>query len=229
MIVDVSSCEAIWRIFAFDIHHKWPPVQRLMFHLHNQQPVYFNDHDEIEKVVKKSEGLDTMFLAWFDANKIYTDGRGLTYAEFPTRFVYHNDLKLWQPRKQGQSIGRLNYIPPGVGELYYMRILLTVQKGCNGYDCLSTVNGITYKSFQEACYAMGLLADDIEFIDTITEANHLASGNQLRKLFVTLLALNTITKPCVVWKSTWKLLSNGIGYDRRRDINIQGMLVFTIF
>lgn len=200
-----------------------------MFHLPNQQPVYFNDHDEIEEVINRSEGLDTMFLAWFDANKIYPEGRDLTYSEFPTRFVYHRDLKLWQPRKKGLSIGRLNYIPPGVGELYYMRILLTVQKGCTGYNCLRTVNGVTYNTFQEACYAMGLLADDKEFIDAITEASHLASGNQLRKLFVTLLSMNTISRPDVVWNSTWNLLSDGIVYDRRKNLNIPGMFLFSIY
>ncbi|KAI9107797.1 hypothetical protein K1719_021133 [Acacia pycnantha] len=38
----VSSCEASWRIFGFDIHHRQPPVERLSFHLHEQQAVYFS-------------------------------------------------------------------------------------------------------------------------------------------------------------------------------------------
>lgn len=29
----LSSCEASWRIFAFDIHERWSPVQRLTFHI----------------------------------------------------------------------------------------------------------------------------------------------------------------------------------------------------
>ena len=33
----LSPCEPAWQIFAFDIHHKWPPVQRLTFHLPDQQ------------------------------------------------------------------------------------------------------------------------------------------------------------------------------------------------
>jgi len=32
----LSPCEAVWQIFAFDIHHRWPLVQRLTFHLPGQ-------------------------------------------------------------------------------------------------------------------------------------------------------------------------------------------------
>lgn len=228
----VSPCEATWRIFAFDIHQKWPPVQRLMFHLPNQQFVYFNDDDEMETVVRRNEDGLTMFLAWFVANINYADGRCLTYSEFPSRFVYHEEDKKWLPRKKGQSIGRLNYVPPGVGELYYMRILLTVQRGCTDYTCLRTVDGVIYETFEEACHALGLLADDREFIDAITEASQLSSGNQLRRLFVTLLFMNTMSQPGAVWDATWSLLSDGIVYERSRHLNIPGndflMIIFYI-
>ncbi|KEH21662.1 helicase, putative [Medicago truncatula] len=80
-----------------------------------------------------NEEVSTMFLVCFEANRRYVGSRDLTYAEFPTRFTYEKKDKLWQPRKLGYQIGRLHYTPPGIGELYYMRILLTVQKGCMGY------------------------------------------------------------------------------------------------
>jgi len=44
----------------------------------------------------------------------------------------------------------------------------------------------------------------------MNEANELASENQLTKLFVTLLIMNTMSKPNVVWDSTWKLLTDVI-------------------
>ncbi|XP_039683005.1 ATP-dependent DNA helicase PIF1-like [Medicago truncatula] len=121
-----------------------------------------------------------MFLAWFEANRQYVGGRDLTYAEFPTRFTYEKKDKQWQPRKLGYQIGRLHYTPPDIWELYYMRILLTVElyymrilltvkKGCMRYRCIKTINGHTYDTFQEARSALGLLDDDREFIDDITE------------------------------------------------------------
>ncbi|KAI9110503.1 hypothetical protein K1719_018369 [Acacia pycnantha] len=39
----VSSCEASWRIFGFDIHHRHPPVERLSFHLPQQQSIYYKE------------------------------------------------------------------------------------------------------------------------------------------------------------------------------------------
>ncbi|XP_068497872.1 uncharacterized protein [Phaseolus vulgaris] len=60
---------------------------------------------------------------------------------------------------------------------------------------------------------MGLLADDKKFIDAIIEANNLASRIQLRRLFVTLLLMNTMSKPDEVWNKTWKLLLDDIDDD----------------
>jgi len=48
-----SPCEAAWRIFAFDIHHRWPPVQRLTFHLLSQQSALFKDDDDINVVLNR--------------------------------------------------------------------------------------------------------------------------------------------------------------------------------
>ena len=59
---------------------------------------------------------------------------------------------------------------------------------------------------------MGLLADDKDFIDAIIESSDLTLGNQLRRLFVTLLLMNTMSRPDEVWNKTWKLLSDCLLY-----------------
>jgi len=83
----LSPCEAVWRTFGFDIHHKWSTVQRLSFHFPKQQPILFKDDDNLDQLLEKNESMKTMFLAWFEANQKYVDGRNLTYAEFPSKFV----------------------------------------------------------------------------------------------------------------------------------------------
>lgn len=219
----LSSCESFWQILGHDIHHRWPAVQRLTFHLPNCQTCLFLENQSIQEIIKRNEENVTMFLAWMEANKKFPEERELTYGEFPKRFVYHKENREWNKRKGGFSIGKLHYVSPGTGELFYMRILLTMQKGCTTFENIRTVDGISYSSFQQACYALGLLDDDREYIDGIREASELASGHQLRKLFAMLLLTNTMNNPDVVWKETWKLLADGILYQRRRLLNIPGL------
>jgi len=80
------------------------------------------------------------------------------------------------------------------------------------------------ETYQEACYALGLLAHDKEYIDAIKEASEFASGYQLRRLFVTLLAMNTISKPDVVWNSTWSVLCDEILYQKGKELNLPGIV-----
>jgi hypothetical protein len=43
----VSASEAAWRIFKFDMHERFPTVERLQYHLPNQQMVLFDDDDDV--------------------------------------------------------------------------------------------------------------------------------------------------------------------------------------
>ena len=114
----------------------------------------------LAEVVKENIDKNTMFTTWIEANKTYGDGRNLTYDEFPMHFVYHVHKREWHPSKQGVSIRRLNFIPLGTRKLFYMRLLLNVQRGCTSYYDIRTFNVVTYESFKETCYAMGLLTND---------------------------------------------------------------------
>ncbi|GFP95297.1 ATP-dependent DNA helicase pif1 [Phtheirospermum japonicum] len=60
----ISPCEAVWRLFGLDIHYRKPSVQRLSFHLPDEQPVFYNDDDTIDRVVVEEDGRESMFIAW---------------------------------------------------------------------------------------------------------------------------------------------------------------------
>ncbi|XP_027357259.1 uncharacterized protein LOC113866646 [Abrus precatorius] len=212
----LSSSEVVWRILAFDIHERWLAVQRLNFHLPNHQVVFFRDDEGIDDIFNKNKDKDTMFIAWMEANKVYPEVKELTYAEFPNKFIFYRENCKWQPRKKGFLIGRLHYIPPRTGELYYLCLLLTMQRGCCDYESIRTVNGVILNNFQEACYSLGLLCDDKEFVDGIKEANEFCLGHELRKLFVTLLMCNIMVKPDYVWEKIGTMLSDDILYQQRK-------------
>ncbi|XP_061349669.1 uncharacterized protein LOC133294914 [Gastrolobium bilobum] len=217
----VSACEAAWRIFGFDIHYIYPPVQRLPFHLPNQKSIVFNDCASISDVKTMAESRRTIFESWMEANKKFPEGRDLTYAEYPTHFVYVEDAQEWRPRKRGFSIGRINRFSSNNGEDSYLRILLTYQKGCTCYEDLRTINGVLFPSFKDACYSLGLLDDDNEYIDAIKEASFWVFAYYLRNLFALLLLSNSMTKPENVWDKCWNYLSDDVLYRHRKNTGRQ--------
>jgi len=46
----VSASEVMWRIFKFDMHERFPTVERLQYHLPNQQMVLFDDDNDVQEV-----------------------------------------------------------------------------------------------------------------------------------------------------------------------------------
>ena len=220
----VSACEAAWRLFSFDINYRTPAVERLSFHLPGEQSIVFRDDESIDSVLHRNTHRESMFSSWFKANVMYPEAKELTYSEFPTHFTYNRDEQKWTRRKRGNCIGRLFYVPPGSGELYYLRILLNICKGPTCYKDIRTVDGTTYATFREACYQLGLLDDDKEYIDGIIEASNWASAMYLRRLFVTLLFSCSLSNPHSIWLKTWQYLSDDILFRQRAILKHQGNL-----
>jgi hypothetical protein len=170
-----------------------------------------------------------MFTSWFEANKKFPDAKSLTYGQFVSKFVYVKKTKTWKPRKRGYTIGRLVWVPQTAGEIYYLRMMLTVVKGPKTYDSIKIINGFKHETFREACYAMGFLEDDREFISAIKEAHEWGSGTFLRKLFVMMLLSGSMNRPDHVWNKTKKWLCDGILYKQRMIARNKGILLSKIF
>ncbi|XP_050889653.1 uncharacterized protein LOC127094939 [Lathyrus oleraceus] len=154
----VSPSEASWRIFSFPIHGRKPAVERLYFHCEGQNSVYYTDFDRINTVLEKPSVTESMFTSWFEANCKKKEN---------------------EPRQKGYTIGRLIWVPPTTGELYYLRLMLTHVKGPRSYNDIKTVNNVKYDTSRDACFAMGFIGNDREFIAAIKEANHWGSGLRL--------------------------------------------------
>lgn len=220
----LSACEAAWRIFGFEIHHRTPSVERLSFHLEGEQQIIYDENSDLETVVHKPSVGTSMFTGWMKMNQLYPECRELTYAEFPTKYVWNVPKRIWTRRKQRYSIGRIHNVPIGTGEAYYCRMMLNSAKGCKSHDDIKRVNGIVYPTYKEACYASGLLDDDREHVEAIKDASHYALAERVRELFVTLLAQKELSTPLTVWLQTWHLLAQDVEYKRRQILQIPGIL-----
>lgn len=88
------------------------------------------------------------------------------------------------------------------------------------YEDIKTINNVQYLTLKEACFAMGFLDDDQEYIAAIKEAKDWGFAHFLRKLFVTLLVSGTTT-----WDHTWEQLADEILYQKRIITGIQGKML----
>ncbi|XP_042753167.2 uncharacterized protein LOC111906337 [Lactuca sativa] len=219
----ISACEASWRIFKYDVHYRYRAVIRLPFHLPNQQQVVYEADDDIGDVLDRTSIASSMFTSWMKCNEISKEARKLTYVEFPTKFVWHRKDLIWKPRKVGYAVGRIHSVSPKLGEAYFLRILLNKVKGPKSFEEIRTVNGELCSSFKDACYTLGLLDDDKEFIDAIKEASISGSGFYLLFLFATMLLSNSLCKPEIVWQNTWEYLSDGILYNQQHRLKSPGL------
>lgn len=71
---------------------------------------------------------------------------------------------------QNTTIGRLIWVPPCIGDLFYLMMMLTVAKEPLSYEDIRIVNNTPHPTFKETCFALGFLTDDREYIgvqDTI--------------------------------------------------------------
>ena len=215
----ISPCEAAWRIFEFPIHHREPVVEKLVIHLENMNQVLFQPSDNLSCIAENSNFARTMFTEWMQANYMYKDARCLTYSEFPTKWVWHNQDKLWTRRKKGHCIGRIAYVHPSSGELYYLRMLLNIIKGPKSYEDIKTVSGILHPTFQSACDAHGLLSNDTEWIYALEESIFHATSSQLRNLFTVLIIFCEVNDPRKLFETFWKYFTDDIRHELQNAFN----------
>lgn len=199
----ISPPLAAWRLKQFEIHELVPNVVRLQVHLPGQHMVTFNPNENLETVMQRAATEQTTLTAFFAANAdqgpLGVEARTYTYQEFPQKFVFKNRIKKWALRQSGFALGRMYFVPPTAGERFYLRTLLTVVKGPQSFEDLRTYNGICYESFHGACLARGLLEDDGEWRQCLTDAALIKTGQQLRRLFATLLLFCAPSEPHTLW------------------------------
>uniref|UniRef100_A0A0A9Q0U2 Uncharacterized protein n=1 Tax=Arundo donax TaxID=35708 RepID=A0A0A9Q0U2_ARUDO len=94
-------CEqnACWRIFYFDIHRHYPPVERLPVHLPNENNITYPAHANMSQVVSDEFLRRTMLTEWFVANQIHPAARNLTYCKFPSKWRWIETSRSWDLEK----------------------------------------------------------------------------------------------------------------------------------
>ena len=181
----ISPSEASHHIFQFDVHKQLPNVVRLQIHLPGQHMITFNPDENLNTIMNRASRERTTLTAYFEANadtgEVGLEARKITYQEFPQHFTWNGTEKKWSIRQSDPAIGRMFFVPPTGGERFYLRTLLTVVKGAKSFDDLCRYNSEEpFPTFHAACLARGLLEDDGEWNQCLTEASMTMTGTHLQ-------------------------------------------------
>ena len=190
----VGSSEAVWHILNFNISKKHPAVYALRCHLKDEQQVVFDEGNE-EEVIESQR--DTELTKFFDYNLKFLDTR-VKYVDFPKEFTWNSKNKEWKVRKRClDTIGRVHSMNPLAGDVFYLRMLLHHDhcKGKKSFEDLMSVDGILLETYQEVCRVLGLLQDDKEWEEVLTEGALTKMSQALRELFVTILMFCSPANP----------------------------------
>jgi hypothetical protein len=153
-----------------------------------------------------------MLTAFYDINQQYArleergieidprkDPRRVFYSEMPEWYTWDKRRYCWKPRQRShKGIGRLVFIGPSAGDLFYLRLLLTHVRGPISPEALRTV-GSDLLPWKEACAARGLLDDDKEWDLCLREACPINSGHTLRAIFTMILLECAPASPRQLW------------------------------
>nr|XP_047124268.1 uncharacterized protein LOC124806980 [Hydra vulgaris] len=182
----VSAPEALWRIYEYSISDMSHNIIRLQIPLSNNQRVYFNEGEE-QVARDRAAQRDIHLFAWFKLSAENNKARQYSYIEIPYHFVFGKYCK-WKVKQRGSDkvVVRM-YKVSSFCELFFLRLLLWHVKGAKSFEDLRTVHG--NDAFCEACYHLGLLQDDIEWRNTITEAVATRMPKQIRLLFSIIITL----------------------------------------
>ncbi|XP_063942080.1 uncharacterized protein LOC108218842 isoform X3 [Daucus carota subsp. sativus] len=222
----VSAAEASWRLFEFPIHHREPFVQRLYFHLENEQEVRFRDDDTVPQIVRRLDPDGTMFIQWLLNNRYDEQGRDLTFVKYPTKYRWDASAKRWFRRKKHiDVVGRMVYAHPASGERFYMRLLLNFVAGPTDFKDIRTVDGVVYSTYKEACFHRGLLESDKEWHVALEDASQCATASHMRDLFVTMLVFCEVSDPGELWAKHWTSLADDVEYKRRKIMNLPSLKI----
>ena len=193
----ITAMEAMWRVFKFHLHYKYPAVKVVYPHLPNEQTVLFEKNASRDELKEQTDTLKLSVLeSWFQLNKDAKNGLNtdepsplsLTYAEALEFYTIKEKTNEWIKKKRGKkTIGYLHMPNNTTSELWYLSTLLRFKKGVTSFEELRTYNGVVCPSFHQACVMNGLINDEFYLRSLLMDVFMHRNGYYLRQLFCTLL------------------------------------------
>ena len=125
------------------------------------------------------------------------------------------------------AIGRLAYVHPTAGKLFYLQIWLYHQKGCKSFDNVRTIRGTTHNTFWETCEALGLTSNDRVWLTAFNEASNWAMSPELCSLFCHLLLFCEVGNLPLLWEAAKSKMSDSITYAYTYNASTSNVIIYS--
>ena len=200
----ISAPEACHKLFGFETLNISPSTQRLPVHLPGEK---FHIRGEVggpRNTANKNSELEGFFALNTERMKM-RETDTLLYTDVSRYYRWDKKTHKWERRLQldssitGYILNRMDNVLVKEGERYYLRLLLSRKANATSFQDLKCVNGVLYDSFQDACRALGLLADDVTWHETMKETERCYPPNLVRSVFAQILAYNEVNDPRTLW------------------------------
>ncbi|ONM18760.1 hypothetical protein ZEAMMB73_Zm00001d004347 [Zea mays] len=207
---------------------KYPQLYK-MLHLENMHMVSCHERAKVNHVVQRPGADRSMLTAYFEANRLHEEARGILYRDFPEWYTLQQG-KVWQRRKRntGGQVGRIVSAHPAEGERFYLRLLLNHVTGATSYADLRTVDGDTLPSFREAAQRRGLLEADNTIDECLNEAAIYQMPSALRRLFATILVYCEPNDVAELWQRHLDSMSEDYHRSTQSKTHVQQMVLIDI-
>ena len=207
-----------------------PPTENLTLHMPGKKMVFQlkkpggDVRSVAQAALDRAANRPSQLEAFFDINK--TDAtafgkaiRTLPYELLPHYCTWKGASGLWMPReRRGQAaVGRLRWVHPKSGDVFYLRKLLMSLHGIGvtSFEELRTVDGVPYPTFKAACVALGMVEGSAEYSQCLAEAALTRMPYTLRRLFVSILVLGEVADARALLEAHWEAMSDDF---RRRGV-----------
>jgi hypothetical protein len=199
----MTACEALWRILGFSMVERNIPVMPLVIHLPNNEGRVIQDLTVPDEVVINP---NTKLVQFFKFCKLNPNLK-LLYEDIPTFATWkkQNTKKTrsnpfitygWSLRKRHTNqIGRIQTVPHSDSEGFHLRLLLKNVHSPTSFVSLRRFRSKTYKTFQEAAAARGLLNNTEQLKLILEEAKSFQMPSTLCDTFASMLIFCDIPNP----------------------------------
>ena len=217
----ISSTEGAWRMLRLSMDGMKPPVETLDYTITNDEKICFPGEDEEEAKQALYNARYHRLNAFFYNNYqekinkkptkdktgqyiLSPQSREILYRNYPKYYRY-TKKKQWKRRTNQQLEETVSSTPTLTrrnGEQYYMKLLLDRIRGPTCYRDLKVYpNNIHryFDTFKEACLARGLLENDKDIINTLTEICEYGLTSDARSTFASYLREGEMNHPLIVW------------------------------